>query len=73
MVTGSNPIVATKLINKYKIMLYNEWGDENPTYEALKEMYDALKSSDEWAGVRYESARERYEELNIGDSYQGGL
>lgn len=54
-------------------MLYNEWGDENPKYEALKEMYDTLKSGDEWAGVRYESARERYEELNIGDSYQGGL
>ena len=54
-------------------MPYNEWRDENPKYEALKEIYEASKSDDEWAGVRYESARERYEELNIGDSYQGGL
>ena len=53
-------------------MPYNEWGDENPKYEALKEMYEASTSGDEWSGVRYESAREQYEELNIGDSYQGG-
>ena len=54
-------------------MPYNEWRDENPKYEALKEIYEVSKSGDEWAGVRYESARERYKELNIGDSYQGGL
>lgn len=54
-------------------MPYNEWGDENPKDEVLKEMYEALTSGDEWSGVRYESAREKYEELNIADSYQGGL
>lgn len=72
MVVRIHPVPQV-LTNKYKVMPYNEWGDETPKYEALKEMYEASRSGDEWAGVRYESARERYEELNIGDSYQGGL
>ena len=53
-------------------MPYNEWGDENPKYEALKEMYEASKSSDEWSNYRYHSAKETYERITESESYQGG-
>ena len=53
-------------------MPYNEWGDENPKYEALKEMYEASKSFDEWSYQRYQSAKEDYERIIEGESYQGG-
>ena len=50
-------------------MPYNEWGDQDPKYEALKAYYEASTSSDEWSGVRLAEASERLKEIEEAESW----
>lgn len=53
-------------------MPYNEWGDQNPKEELLKDMYRAISSGREYAYVDYMEAKEKYDALTEYDGMQGG-
>lgn len=53
-------------------MDYNEWGDQDPKEELLKDMYRAIRSGDEYTYVDYMEAKEKYDVLTEYDGMQGG-
>lgn len=53
-------------------MPYNEWGDQDPKEELLKDMYRAISSGGEYAYVDYMEAKEKYDELTEYEGMQGG-
>ena len=53
-------------------MAYNEWGDQDPKKELLKNMYRAISSGSEYAYVDYMEAKEKYDALTEYEGMQGG-
>lgn len=50
-------------------MPYNEWGDQDPKYEALKAYYEASISDDEWSRVRLAEAAENLRAIEEAESW----
>lgn len=46
--------------------------DFNSKRDALKRMYKAMQSHDEYAYVNYQNAKEDFDRISEADSWQGG-